>query len=387
MAKKALPAFGVVGVAAERSAAPGAVPRAESRTVDVTAYGLTPGYLLRVDLDGPGSAAEPAQDAALRGDWTGVKSVLRSLEAHPLRYEQALAAAADVAAQQESWLYAWLDAAPGDAGAWGVHAQAIVVLAWALRTGAGGKDLLPAQEVGFLRVLNQAPAACERATALAPQLTAPWIALMSCALGLGYEPDRFRAIYAEAAGRAPSSLSVHRRGLLYWLQHCRGNGELAARFVADTLACAVPGQLLTQLRLEYLYLERAPRDAAAGATFYAGPEAGAALQQALADLAAAPADHPYLAAQRHWLAYFLTKADRFAEAMAQFKAVDGYARALPWLLFRDPAATFSATRAEALLGWQRGPGAVRRSPATGARLPGVGRGGPAELADKGEEER
>jgi hypothetical protein len=37
----------------------------------------------------------------------------------------------------------------------------------------------------------------------------------------------------------------------------------------------------------------------------------------------------------------------------EFQAVDGYVGALPWQLHTDPAASFAATRAEALLGWQR----------------------------------
>jgi hypothetical protein len=86
-----------------------------------------------------------------------------------------------------------------------------------------------------------------------------------------------------------------------------------------------------------------------------GAELRESLDTALADLAAAaPADHPFAAHHRHWLAYFLTKAGRYREAVEQFRAVDGCLGARPRELYADPAGTYSATRAEAVLGGQAG---------------------------------
>ena len=354
-AKQARPAFGVVD-GATGVPAPAAKPATPAETVDVTAYGLTPRAQLRTDAGNPDPAAEAAKAAAQRGDWRAVSAAMQPLQMDPNRYQQVCVAAAGVAENDEAWLFAWLDAAPSDADAWNVHAASLVTLAWKLRTSAAAKDVLPGQWIGFKRVLEQAPAACERAAELAPHLATPWISLMSCAQGLSYDHARFREIYAEGYRRAPSSLSVHRRGLQYWLPRWRGSDELAAQFVEKSLARAVPGQLLTQLRLEYLYFERLPKGTSERAAFFKGPEAAAALQESLADLAAARQDNPYLGAQQHWLAYFLTKAGRYPEAAAMFQAVDGYAGAWPWQLFNDPAATFAAVRAEALIGWERAAG-------------------------------
>jgi hypothetical protein len=179
---------------------------------------------------------------------------------------------------------------------------------------------------------------------------------MSCAQGLGFDHNRFRAIWADAIKRAPSSVAAHKRGLQYWLPRWQGSDELAAAFVAETLARATPGRLLTGVRLGYLYLERTPAGATERAEYLRRPEMADAIDEARADLAAAPADHPYRMEHRHWLAYLLTKAGRYAEAVQEFRAVDGYAGAWPWQLHTDPAATFAATRAEALLGWQRSMG-------------------------------
>jgi hypothetical protein len=53
---------------------------------------------------------------------------------------------------------------------------------------------------------------------------------------------------------------------------------------------------------------------------------------------------------RHLLAAFLLRAERFQEAVEQFRAVDGYAGAAPWSYDADPAAAYAAQRARALAG-------------------------------------
>jgi hypothetical protein len=153
-------------------------------------------------------------------------------------------------------------------------------------------------------------------------------------------------------------VAAHQRALYYWLPRWQGSAELAAAFVAGTLARARPGSLLTGVRLEYLFLERIPGTDPDRSAYHRGRELAEALDAAVADLAAAPPDHPYGIHHRHWLAYFLTRAGRYAEAVEAFRAIDGYAGARPWELFADPAGTFSAVRAEAVLGWQ---GAARVS--------------------------
>lgn len=352
MRKTSRPAFGIVGAPTGSAAA----PSGERQTVDVTAYGLVPRERLRTDRSGPDAVVDATVDAARRGDWHEVAGILAPLQADPDRYHRVCTSVAEVAVQDDAWLCTWLDAAPGDAGAWCVHAVAMVQLAWRLRTGVAAKDVLPGQWAGFSRVLRQAPAACERAAALAPHVATPWITLMSCAQGLGFDHRRFREIWAEVVKRAPSSVAAHRRALQYWLPRWQGSDDLAAGFVTETLARATPGRLLTGVLLEYLFLERAPAGATERTAYLQGPEVAEAIDAARADLAAAPADHPYRAQHRHWLAYLLTTAGRYAEAVEEFRAVDGYAGAWPWQLYADPAATFATTRAEALLGWQRAPG-------------------------------
>ncbi len=336
------PAFGIVGVPAETAIAPDGA----------AGYGFLPRERLRTDRAGHDPALDASADAARRGDWRAVAAALSPASGDADRYHRTLCDVAELAVEDDAWLNAWLDAAPEDPGAWSVHAQAMTRLAWRLRSAAPAPDVRPEQWAGFHRVLRQSPAACARATTLAPDLATPWIVLMSCAQGLDWGHDRFRQIWAEVLARAPHSVAAHQRALYYWLPRWQGSAELAAAFVAETLARARPGTLLTGVQLEYLLLERVPGTDAEASAYYRGPEVAAALDAAVADLAAAPLDHPYRIHHRHWLSYFLTKAGRYGAAVEEFRAIDGYAGTRPWEWFADPAGMFSATRAEAVLGWQ-----------------------------------
>jgi hypothetical protein len=352
------PAFGIVGAPVETAVTPDGVRQA----FDAAAHGFVPRERLRTDRAGHDPALDASADAAQRGDWHAVAAALPPASADPDRYHQMLSGVAELAVADDAWLNAWLDAAPEDANAWSAHAQAMVRLAWRLRTTAPAPEVLREQWAGFHRVLGQAPTACERAATLAPELATPWIVLMSCARGLGWDHDRFRELWAEVGARAPHSVAAHQAALHYWLPRWQGSAELAAAFVSDTLTRATPGCLLTGVRLEYLFLARTPGTDAERSAFHRGPELAGALDAALADLAAAPPDHPYRIHHRHWLAYLLTKAGRHAEAVEEFRAIDGYAGAPPWELFADPAVAFSTTRAEAVLGW---PGASRSTGRSG----------------------
>jgi hypothetical protein len=340
------PAFGIVGQPVESTVAAGGT------VFDPAAYGFVPREQLRTDR--PDAALDPLMDASRRGDWPAVSAGLAGLASDPDWHSRGVSAVAAATTQDDGWLNAWLDATPQDPHAWCVHAQAMVSLAWMLRTGKPARDVLREQWVGFHRVLGQVPAACERAIALGPTLTAPWLAMMASAQGLSWDNDRFRGIWAEAVTRAPHSLAVHRAALSYWLPRWQGSTELVAAFVADTMTRATPGHLLTSVRLEYLYLERVPGKDPQRSAYLRGTELAEALDAALADLAAARPDHPYRAHHRHWLAYLLTKAGRYQAAVDEFRAIDGNVDARPWNLFADPAGAYTATRAEAVLGGQAG---------------------------------
>ncbi len=71
-------------------------------------------------------------------------------------------------------------------------------------------------------------------------------------------------------------------------------------------------------------------------TYFKEPEIVAAVDAALLDLSAAGNDHPQAPLMRHMLAYLLFWQDRDAEAVEQFRHIDGYIGTLPWSYVSKP---------------------------------------------------
>jgi hypothetical protein len=340
------PAFGIVGAPVETVAVPGA----GRQIIDAAAHGMVPRDAIRTDHSRADPQLDAWADAARRGEWRWIAASVPPVGADPdVRY-RTLRALGRLAETDDAWLDGWLDGTPDDPTVWCVHASAMTDVAWKLRTGASAGKVLPEQWAGFRRVLGQAPAACERAAALAPDDPTPWIMMMAPAQGLSWSNDRFREIWATIVARAPRSVGAHLRALQYWLPRWQGSDELATAFVDETMSYATPGSLLTGVRLEWLFMERLPGNAAAQDAFYRSAEVTAAIDAAVADLRAAAPTHPYHANQRHWLAWYLTKAGRFGEAVEEFRALGGYCGAWPWQLYGDAVGQFTTVRAEALHG-------------------------------------
>jgi hypothetical protein len=338
------PAFGIV-------ASPAVAVPASVAAEEVTEAGFVPRPQFRTDLD---SRTEPpalttCREAARHGDWATVAAHLPPVDADPDVLHHAIVTVAEFAVRDDTWLNAWLDGTPRDARAWCVHAEAMVRLAWELRSSGAAGTVSREQWIGFGRVLGQVPDACARTTTLAPGLASPWLTLITAAKGLGWNHDRFRQeVWAPVLSRAPRSVPAHVNALSYWLPRWQGSTELATAFLAETDSRATPGSLLTMVRLAYLFQERVPgKDSA---PFYRGTELGGELDSALADLAAASPYHPYRAQMQHWLAYFLTRAGRYAEAVEQFRAIDGCIGARPWDWLADQAGSFAKLRSEAIRG-------------------------------------
>ncbi|HEY7175944.1 MAG TPA: hypothetical protein VH442_13590, partial [Micromonosporaceae bacterium] len=193
---------------------------------------------------------------------------------------------------------------------------------------------------------------CEHAVALAPNDPTPWVVLQNIAQGLRYGNDEYRGIWHEIVSREPLHVAAHSSAMLYWLPRWFGSDELVEAFVEDATRGRPPGSLLTQIRLQWLYMERIPRTADERTAFYHGPMVASAIDAAIEDLHAASPEHPSYATQRHWLAYFLTQSGRYTEAYQMFQAIGPYYGSWPWLLANDPATRFTGVRADAVLGWE-----------------------------------
>lgn len=252
---------------------------------------------------------------------------------------------ADAAAEEDGWVRAWQAARPGDADAAVVAAEGLVRLAWNVRGGLTAMHTEREQFAAFHRVLVRAREACHEAAGLAVEGDpTPYAVELLVAMGLGTPHEEFRALFGEVTARAPHHQAAHTAALQYWCAKWQGSQELADAFARDAAASAAPGLLLSRLPLISWFEHHEMRTGEPGSD--RDPAVLAALVEAgLADAAAAPHDSRELRALRHLLAYFLDKQGRYAEAVAQFRLVDGHLRALPWRYFGDAAAArYTAVR-------------------------------------------
>jgi hypothetical protein len=153
-------------------------------------------------------------------------------------------------------------------------------------------------------------------------------------------------VWAEIVARAPQHHRAHGRALQYWCQKWHGSHELMHQFIDTAIATAPPGSLLPTLKIEAFWeqfvRDKAPADA------WKRPDVAAAVDHAVADLAAADPSHLRMIDARGWIAYALTKAGRGAEAVEHYRAL-GRVVPAPWTSFNDPIGGFTGLRADAVL--------------------------------------
>ncbi|MER7768641.1 hypothetical protein [Kitasatospora sp. NPDC096140] len=309
-------------------------------------HGLLLGRELVLD-DEPGPEEEAALAAARAGDWQPAAAHLTADASADVRWMRQRALAR-LAAEDDTWLRAWRAERPEDPTAALVHADAMVHLAWNIRTSARAQHVTREQFDGFHRVLQEADGAAEAAMALAPAADPnPWVARISVAMGLGWSHERFRQLWSELTERDPHHWAAHNRALQYWCDKWHGSHQLMHGFIDEAIAAAPAGSLLAPMKLE-AYYEQFGQDGEK-LSAWKRPEVGAALDAALADLAAADPEHPRLRYARGWLAYALTRAGRPTEALAQYQALGRYIPQ-PFTNFNDPRQAFVDLRIDAVRG-------------------------------------
>ncbi|WP_284581944.1 hypothetical protein [Streptomyces sp. 2P-4] len=316
--------------------------------------GLLPASQQNASRAAPEPELELAQAAAARGIWEPAARLLASSRERRdwARRSHYTAAFGDHrAARPDSWLAAWeASVGPDDPDAVLVRAQATIALAWDLRGGGWAKDTSREQFAGFHSTLVQAPAENARAADLNPDDPGPHVNEIWVAVGLGRSHADMQTLWKEITARDPYHYAAHCAALQFWCAKWRGSEELAASFAREAAATAPRGSLLAALPLIAWYEHH---DDGAKAGDFRTPELTAAVDAALADVAAAPAGHPNTAEVRHLLAYFLTRQKRYDEALAQFRLVDGSVGARPWSSWSDPAGVYCLWRERAARGARR----------------------------------
>lgn len=322
--------------------------RRTAKLAAVAGADLLPASRQNTELACPDPEVQAVLAAVERGHWQPAAQALASAGTDWERRSYLVGVIAKQAATDDSWLRAWQTAKPESADAAVVQADARVALAWRIRGGGWAKDTTVAQFGGFHQVLDQARADFTRAQMLAgPDDPTPYLLQIPVLKGLSAPHEAMRELWGKVIVRAPYHFGAHGYALQYWCAKWHGSAEHARAFAAQAAHAAPAGSLLTMFPLLAWY-EHHDDDAPADA--YSWPEVTALIDAALADVAAAPPGHPRVAEVRHLLAYFLTKAGRHHEALAQFRQVDGYVNAAPWRYYEPPAEYYCSVRNKALNG-------------------------------------
>ncbi|MFE3878193.1 hypothetical protein ACFXPX_27825 [Kitasatospora sp. NPDC059146] len=311
---------------------------------------LAPREQLVVKGDEPSAELAAVLDGAGGGDWRAVAKYLAEAEAgadsgadsRANRRWMRMEPLSTAASKEDHWLRRWREEEPRDAAAALLQTDALVQLAWEIRTGRYASEVTREQARGFHRVLGEAEQAAREAVELAPaEDPNPWVAQIAIAMGLGRSNEDFRQLWAEVTARDPHHLRAHEGALQYWCAKWHGSNELMHAFVDAALADAPAGSLLTSLRVRALF-EQYTRDSA-GAAAYRTPEFTAAVDALLADLEQADPAHPQLQAARGWAAWSLVMNARVAHAFEMFEVM-GREVAGPWSAYEDPQTAFHRMR-------------------------------------------
>lgn len=301
-------------------------PRQSARSVRL---GFIPADELNDEFAGaPEPALLAAFTAARSGEWRPAADLLADGGTDWERRSMYAESLSGIAAKDDRWLLAWEQARHDDPDAAVVRARATVGRAWELRGGRSASRTSRAQFEGFHSTLARSREDIARAARLNPHDPTPYITEIWAALGLGYPHAEMHRLWAEVTARAPHHYEAHFSALQYWCAKWRGSDDLARAFAAHAASDAPLGSLMTAFPLIAWF--EAHLDDTVKASTYRSPELTALVDAALADAAAAPADHPRLGEVRHLLAYFLHQQGRHDAALEQFRLVDGYVNALPW---------------------------------------------------------
>ncbi|MFI1800287.1 hypothetical protein ACH427_23450 [Streptomyces sp. NPDC020379] len=322
-------------------------PPSDGLSKEAARLGFLPESRQNTDRSMPDPELEALRASVARGEWEPAAAFLAATGRDWERRSAVIIDLADAASEEDGWLTAWETARPDDPDAAAVRAKSTVFLAWQLRGSHVAKETSREQFEGFHRVLSRSRDDIARAAELNPEDPSPYITEIWTGLGLGYPHERMHELWAQITARAPFHYEAHYSALQYWCAKWRGSEELAHDFAARAAAGAPAGTLLPALRLVALFEHQ---EYPLRVRAYRTPEARAMVDAVLADLPAVPPTHPRLAEVRHLLAFFLVQQQRHAEALEQFRHVDGHVGANPWSLFGDTAKLYCRFRERAIDG-------------------------------------
>ncbi|MFJ8437477.1 hypothetical protein [Kitasatospora griseola] len=316
-----------------------------------TIYPSEHGLVGRAELIADPGLTGPDVDAALaalkEGDRQPAVALLAAAAGDHDRRWGLLGRFAGPAAEDDAWLLAWRAEQPDDADAALLTLDALIDVAWKVRTGNSASQVTAERWAAFARVLSEAETAAADAVRLAdPADPLPFVAQIPLAMGQSWDNERFLALWQEIASRDPHNFSAHANALQYWCAKWKGSHEKMHAFVDAAIAAAPKGSLLSAYKLQAYYeqfqRDRSPRDA------YAAPEVQAAADAVVAALAEADPDDRHRSFAHGWLVWVLARAGRPADAMPHLRAL-GPIVPIPWSYWGSPVDRFVEERVEIVL--------------------------------------
>ena len=333
-------------------------------TYNPTKYGLVPNDQVFKDpaLGDPELAA--ALSANRTGDWKPAAVLMESVGTDWDRRGLYANAFANMLKEDPgaAWLQNWRQADPRSADAAVVHAQALVVKAWAIRGARRANATSKAQFRGFHQVLNEAATAAMTAAELAPDDPTPWMTMVTAARGLQFSNTKFERIWNELITRDLHNRRGHTQALQYWMPKWFGSNPRARQFVDEAVMRAPKSALAFELRVHFAHerwLQTANLPGASSKMlFFRWGLGRRLLKPALADFwtGDVPSGGGYAAVDRNLLAWALTMTRRYDEACEVWLQLggcvnDGY----PWQYYMNAPAAFKRMRREAFVKSSRKP--------------------------------
>ncbi|MFJ1752092.1 hypothetical protein [Kitasatospora sp. NPDC088134] len=323
------------------------VEDANRPTIVPAEHGLVPRAELVPDPGITGPDVDAALAALGTGDWHPAADLLAGAGQDQDRRWALIRRFSGPAVEDDAWLRAWRAERPESADAAVVDLDALIALAWKVRTGWSADRVSQERANAFHKVLGDAAAVAAEAVRLAdPGDPSPYVAQISLAMGQNWDNARFLELWAEIVDRDPLHFRAHARALQYRCDKWHGSHEKMHAFVDAAIAAAPAGSLFTALKLEAYYEEFRRGDAGDGA--YAAPAVRAAADAVIADLAAAAPDSPRRLYAHGWLVWVLGRSGREAEAMEHLRAL-GPIVPLPWTYWQQDVDKFVGDRIDIVL--------------------------------------
>ncbi|GLY49379.1 DUF4034 domain-containing protein [Lentzea sp. NBRC 102530] len=311
-------------------------------------YGLVPDDEVSTTSPLADLALAAVKDDVRAGNWENAADLVAATEGDWDRRDRVVWALADLAAKDDAWMQAWIEARPGDPHWIVVHSRALVALAWEIRGSARASETTREQFDGFHRVLFEAREAASIATSVLPDDPTPWNTLLTLGRGLQVENDEFRALWAELVARDPLHYSAHGQALQYWCRKWFGSDALALEFALE--AAAKSPKFLG------LPLQAAYEADNSETNMWKDPSVVRSLDALLDRLADEGADTYALRHDRGYAIFGLMQLRRFEEAVGQFRALGAVVDAGPWDYFEDPRLSFLSVRGKAITEMAKGRG-------------------------------